>query len=125
MAFTEPIRLDDVVIIEGEWGRIEDIRLTYVVLRVWDDRRLVVPVSYFLAKPFQPCTPEPSDLLGTVFSQVDPRAAIARTRTKVEESSAPTPRLDKRVTSLDHLDNLTDPVALRVRMRPHTTVIAT
>src|SRR3546814_3631464 len=53
MAFTEPIRLDDVVIIEGEWGRIEDIRLTYVVVRVWDDSRMVCQVSYFLEKPLQ------------------------------------------------------------------------
>ena len=53
MAFSEPIRLDDVVIVEGEWGRIEEIKLTYVVVRIWDDRRMVVPVSYFLEKPFQ------------------------------------------------------------------------
>src|SRR3546814_20925694 len=74
MAFTEPIRLDDVVIIEGEWGRIEDIRLTYVVVRVWDDRRLVVPVSYFLEKPFQNWTREPRDLLGTGLFHLDPDA---------------------------------------------------
>src|SRR3546814_19732345 len=83
MAFTEPIRLDDVVFIEGEWGRIEDIRLTYVVVRVWDDRRLVVQVSYFLEKPFQHLTPAHIDLLGSVFFHVDPDADIAHTRHKV------------------------------------------
>src|SRR3546814_3527158 len=85
MAFTEPIRLDDVVIIEGEWGRIEDIRLTYVVVRVWDDRRLVVPVSYFLEQTFQNWTRETRDWLGTVFFHVDPGADIARLWRRVEE----------------------------------------
>jgi len=80
MAFSEPIRLDDVVIVEGEWGRIEDIRLTYVVVRIWDDRRMVVPVSYFLEKPFQNWTTQTSDLLGTVFFHVDPAIDIARFR---------------------------------------------
>lgn len=80
MAFTEPIRLDDVVIVEGEWGRIEDIRLTYVVVRIWDDRRLVVPVSYFLEQPFQNWTREKAELLGTVFFHVDPSTDVARVR---------------------------------------------
>lgn len=60
MAFTEPIRIDDVVIIEGEWGRIEEIRLTYVVVKVWDERRLVVPVSKFLEDSFQNWTGRPA-----------------------------------------------------------------
>lgn len=80
MAFTEPIRLDDVVIVEGEWGRIEDIRLTYVVLRIWDDRRLVVPVSYFLENVFQNWTRQTSDLLGTIYFHVDHAADIGRIR---------------------------------------------
>src|SRR3546814_20898452 len=92
MAFTEPIRLDDVVIIEGEWGRIEDIRLTYFVVRVWDDRRLVVPVSYFLEKPFPNWTREPSDLLGPVFFTLVPGADIARNRKQAEETAAPNTR---------------------------------
>ena len=53
LAFTQPIRLDDVVIVEGEWGRIEEITFTYVVVKIWDLRRLVLPVSYFLERPFQ------------------------------------------------------------------------
>jgi len=67
LAFTEPIRIDDVVIIEGEWGRIEEIRLTYVVVRIWDQRRLIVPVSRFLEAPFQNWTRRTSDILGTAF----------------------------------------------------------
>src|SRR3546814_2287209 len=107
MAFTEPIRLDDVVIIEGEWGRIEDIRLTSVVVRVWDDRRLVVPVSYFLEKPFQNWTRETSDFLGTEFFPVDPGADIARIRKKVEEHAASNPRWDKHVAILQVTENRT------------------
>jgi small-conductance mechanosensitive channel len=71
IALTEPIRIDDVVIIEGEWGWIEEIRTTYVVVRIWDLRRLVVPLSYFIEKPFQNWTRVTADLLGTVFVYVD------------------------------------------------------
>src|SRR3546814_7763418 len=66
MAFTEPIRIDDVVIIEGEWGRIEEIHLTFVIVKIWDERRLVVPVSKFLENSFQNWTRETSQLLGSV-----------------------------------------------------------
>ena len=71
IALTEPIRIDDVVIVEGEWGWIEEIRTTYVVIRIWDLRRLVVPLSYFIEKPFQNWTRVTADLLGTVFVYVD------------------------------------------------------
>lgn len=71
IALTQPIRVDDVVIVEGEWGRIEDITLTYVVVRVWDLRRLVVPITYFIEQPFQNWTRSSADLLGTVFLYVD------------------------------------------------------
>ncbi len=71
IALTQPIRLDDAVIVEGEWGVIEEITLTYVVVRVWDLRRLVVPVTYFLEKPFQNWTRLSANLLGTVFLYVD------------------------------------------------------
>jgi small-conductance mechanosensitive channel len=71
IALTQPIRLDDVVIVENEWGRIEDITLTYVVVRVWDLRRLVVPITYFIEQPFQNWTRSSADILGTVFLYVD------------------------------------------------------
>ena len=71
IALTQPIRLDDVVIVENEWGRIEDITLTYVVVRVWDLRRLVVPITYFIEQPFQNWTRSSADILGTVFFYVD------------------------------------------------------
>jgi len=70
IALTQPIRMDDVVIVEGEWGRIEEINLTYVVVRIWDLRRLVVPISYFIDKPFQNWTRASSELLGSIFLPV-------------------------------------------------------
>ncbi|HTU64342.1 MAG TPA: mechanosensitive ion channel domain-containing protein [Steroidobacteraceae bacterium] len=71
IALTQPIRIDDVVIVESEWGRIEEVTLTYVVVRLWDLRRLVVPITYFIEKPFQNWTRTSADILGTVFLQVD------------------------------------------------------
>jgi small-conductance mechanosensitive channel len=71
VAITQPIRIDDVVIVEGEWGRIEEIRLTYVVVRIWDERRLVVPTSYFLEQPFQNWTRTSAELLGTAYLYAD------------------------------------------------------
>jgi small-conductance mechanosensitive channel len=71
IALTQPIRLDDVVIVEKEWGRIEEITLTYVVVRLWDLRRLVVPITYFIEQPFQNWTRSSADILGTVFLYVD------------------------------------------------------
>jgi len=71
IAITQPIRLDDVVIVENEWGRIEEITFTYVVVRIWDLRRLVLPITYFIEKPFQNWTRVTADILGTVFLYVD------------------------------------------------------
>ncbi|TRO66694.1 mechanosensitive ion channel family protein [Christiangramia sabulilitoris] len=71
IAITQPIRVDDVVIVEGEWGWIEEINLTYVVVRVWDKRRLVVPTTYFIEKTFQNWTRNSADILGTVYLFVD------------------------------------------------------
>ncbi len=113
MAFSEPIRLDDVVIVEGEWGRIEDIRLTYVVVRIWDDRRLVVPVSQFLEKPFQNWTRETSQLMGSVFWYLDPAADIPRLRARLEELVKANPRWDGRFCNLQVTD--TKPEAIEVR----------
>lgn len=113
MAFSEPIRLDDVVIIEGEWGRIEDIKLTYVVVRIWDDRRMVVPVSYFLEKPFQNWTTKTSDLLGTVFLYVDPAADVERIRARFIEAVKANSRWDGRVAILQVTDHKADALELR------------
>ena len=90
IALTEPIRLDDVVVVEGEWGRIEEIQTTYVVVRIWDLRRLVLPLSYFIEKPFQNWTRNSANILGTVFLYVDYRVPVDEIRqqlTRVLESS--------------------------------------
>jgi small-conductance mechanosensitive channel len=90
IALTQPIRVDDVVIVEGEWGRIEDITLTYVVVRIWDQRRLVVPITYFIEQPFQNWTRTSADILGTVFLQVDYTVPVDELRaelTRILQSS--------------------------------------
>ena len=71
IGLTQPIRIGDVVIVEGEWGRIEEIAATYVVMRVWDKRRLVLPLKYFNETPFENWTRSSSELLGTVFLHTD------------------------------------------------------
>ncbi len=71
IAFTQPFRIDDVVIVEGEWGWIEEITLTYVVVRIWDKRRLIVPINYLLEKPFQNWTRTDSEILGYVYLYAD------------------------------------------------------
>ena len=124
MAFSEPIRLDDVVIVEGEWGRIEDITLTFVVVRIWDDRRMVVPVSYFLEKPFQNWTTKTSDLLGTVFLYVDPTADVARIREKLVEVTTANARWDKRVVLLQVTDHRADALELRCLLSARNAGVA-
>ncbi len=81
LAVTQPIRLDDVVIVEGEWGRIEEITLTYVVVKIWDERRLILPVTWFLEKPFQNWTRSNADITGTVFLYVDYSFPVESIRT--------------------------------------------
>ncbi|QJB55305.1 mechanosensitive ion channel domain-containing protein [Pseudodesulfovibrio sp. zrk46] len=71
IALSHPINLDDVVIVEGEWGRIEEITYTYVVVKIWDQRRLIVPVTYFLDNPFQNWTKKSADITGSIFLHVD------------------------------------------------------
>ena len=85
LAMTQPIRIDDAVIVEGEWGIIEEITGTYVVVRIWDLRRLIVPLSYFIEKPFQNWTRESGELIGAVLFYLDYRAPISAIRAKLEE----------------------------------------
>lgn len=80
LALSEPIRIDDVVIIEGEWGWVEEINTTYVVVRVWDLRRLIIPLSYFIETPFQNWTRVSADLLGTVYLYADYTVPVEEVR---------------------------------------------
>jgi len=97
IALAQPIRLDDVVIVEGEWGRIEEITSTYVVVRVWDERRLVVPLQWFIENPFQNWTRTSSQLLGTAFLWLDYRTPMADVRTELQRICESDPRWDGRV----------------------------
>jgi small-conductance mechanosensitive channel len=100
LAMTQPIRIEDVVIVEGEWGTIEEITSTYVVVRVWDLRRLIVPLSYFIEKPFQNWTRESSNLLGTAMIYVDYRAPVETIRQKLAEIVKASSNWDGKVVSL-------------------------
>jgi small-conductance mechanosensitive channel len=85
IAFTQPIKIDDVVIVEGEWGRIEEINLTYVVVNIWDLRRIVLPITYFIETPFQNWTRNDSALIGTAFFHLNYHAPIPKLREKLKE----------------------------------------
>lgn len=100
VALTQPIRLDDVVIMEGEWGRIEEIRATYVVVRIWDDRRLIVPLQQVLAQPFQNWTRRSAELTGAVTFEVDPRTCVEEVRRAAGEIVARQPDFDGRFWNL-------------------------
>ncbi|NJC33327.1 small-conductance mechanosensitive channel [Sphingomonas jejuensis] len=113
MAFSEPIRIDDVVIIDGEWGRIEEIRLTFVQVKLWDERRLIVPVSKFLEQSFQNWTRETSHLLGSVFWRLDPAADIDRLRDRLGALVDANPRWDRRFWNMQVTDMTADAVEVR------------
>lgn len=113
MAFTEPIRLDDVVIIDGEWGRVEEIRLTYVVVKIWDERRLVVPVTRFLEDSFQNWTRQTSELLGTALLHVDPAADVPRLRARLEQVVRANANWDGRAVGLQVIETHPDHIVLR------------
>ncbi|MFA5964904.1 MAG: mechanosensitive ion channel domain-containing protein [Sphingomonas sp.] len=116
MAFTEPIRLDDVVVIDGEWGRIEEIRLTYVVVKIWDERRLVVPVAKFLEESFQNWTRENSQIIGSVFWYLDPATDIARLRERLEREVGANERWDGRFCNLKVTDAKPEAIEVRALM---------
>jgi small-conductance mechanosensitive channel len=100
IAIAQPIRIDDAVIVEGEWGRIEEITLTFVVVKIWDERRLVVPINYFLDKPFQSWTRKSSELIGAVFVYTDFSAPVAEMRQELTRILNSTPLWDRRASGL-------------------------
>lgn len=107
IAITQPIRLDDVVIVEGEWGKIEEITLTYVVVKIWDERRLILPVTYFLEKAFQNWTRSNSDILGTIFLYVDYNFPVNVIREILPDMLEGNTDWDKRVCNVQ-VTNTTD-----------------
>lgn len=116
IAITQPIRIDDVVVVENQWGRVEEIALTYVVIRIWDLRRLVVPITYFLEKPIENWTRSSSNLLGTVFLYVDYTVPVQAVREELQRILHSTDRWDGNVWALQ-VTNATDhTVELRALM---------
>ncbi|MCU1324564.1 MAG: MscS Mechanosensitive ion channel [Acidobacteriaceae bacterium] len=107
IALTEPLRIDDVVVVQGEWGRVEEINSAYVVIRIWDLRRLIVPLSYFIENSFQNWTRESSDIMGTAFLYVDYSIPVDALRQQLNAIVHPNPLWNKLVCGLQ-VTNLTD-----------------
>jgi small-conductance mechanosensitive channel len=116
MAMTQPIAVDDVVVIAGEWGRIEDIRATYVVVRVWDDRRLVVPTTKFLEETFENWTKTTSELIGTVMIYLDPATDIGPIREEYTRQIKAHRLFDGRAQILQVTDNNAASIEVRLLM---------
>lgn len=113
LALTQPIRLDDVLIVEGEWGTVEEITGTYVVLRLWDWRRMVVPLQWFTERPFQNWTRTNSEIMGSVYWWVDYRLPLAPLRAELERLCRNAPEWDGKVVVLQVTD--ADERAMRLR----------
>jgi len=116
IAFTQPIRVDDVVIVENEWGRIEEITLTYVVVKIWDLRRLIVPITYFIEKPFQNWTRVTADILGTVYIYVDHTVPVDAIREQLQKILNDCELWNKKVCVLQVTNTTERAVELRALM---------
>ncbi len=116
LAMTQPIRIDDAVIVENEWGTIEEITSTYVVVRLWDWRRMIVPLSYFIEKPFQNWTREGSALIGSAMIYVDYRAPVGVIRDKLAEIVKNSKNWDGNVVNLQVTNARESTIELRCLM---------
>lgn len=113
LALTQPVRIGDTVIIEGQWGQVEEIHLTYLVLRIWDERRLVVPVEHILSQPFENWTRTSPQILGAVFINVDFKTPVSQLRQSFQDFLKGQPLWDGRVCSLQVTDMKEHCVQLR------------
>ena len=120
LAITQPIRIDDVVIVENEWGWIEEITSTYVVIKVWDLRRLIVPLSYFIERPFQNWTRDGSAILGTVMLYLDYRAPIDAIRAEAQAIVEASPNWDRKVCSVQVTDTKESSIEVRILVSAST-----
>jgi len=116
IAIAQPIKIDDVVIVEGEWGKIEEITLTYVVVQIWDKRRLIVPTPYFIEKPFQNWTKTTSEILGTVFLYTDYDVPFDELRKELTRALESCDLWDKEVNILQVTDSRANCVEIRALM---------
>jgi small-conductance mechanosensitive channel len=116
IAFTQPIRVDDAIVAEGEWGTVEEITLTYVVLKLWDERRLVLPINYFIERPFQNWTRTSSELLGTVVLSADYNLPINPIREELTRLLNTNDMWDRRVNALHVTDSTENTIQIRALM---------
>jgi len=116
VAITQPIRVDDVVIVENEWGRIEEITSTYVVVKIWDLRRLILPITYFTEKPFQNWTRISADVLGTVFLYVDYSIPVEEVRQELHRILQASTSWDRKTWALQVTDATERTIELRALM---------
>jgi len=116
IAITQPIRVDDVVIVENEWGRIEEITLTYVVVKIWDLRRLIVPITYFIESPFQNWTRTSAEILGTVFVYADYTIPIDVVREELHNILKSSDHWDSKVCVLQVTNTSDRTIELRALM---------
>ncbi|GAA0423923.1 mechanosensitive ion channel family protein [Actinoplanes campanulatus] len=119
LAFSDAIRVDDVVVVEQEWGRIEEITLTYVVVQIWDDRRLILPTSHFTTKPFQNWTRTGSAVLGTAEIDVDWATPVESVRGKLQRVCESSDLWDGRVCVLQVTEAIDGRVRLRALVSAH------
>lgn len=116
IAFSQPIRVEDVVIVENEWGTIEEITLTYVVVKIWDLRRLIVPISYFIENPFENWTRTTADILGTVFIYTDYTVPVGEVREELNRVLKASDKWDGKVAGLQVTDTNERVMELRALM---------
>jgi small-conductance mechanosensitive channel len=116
LALTQPIRIDDSIVVENEWGTVEELTSTYVVVRLWDLRRLIVPLSYFIEKPFQNWTRDSTQILGSVFIHVDYATSAQRLREKLMEIVKASKIWDRQVVNLQVTDATENTVQMRALM---------
>ena len=120
IAITQPIRLEDSVSVEGEFGAIEEITTTYVVVRLWDQRRLIVPLSYFMEKPFQNWTRDAASLTGAVLLHADYAAPVPALRAKFMELLRESPLWDGQTAAFQVTDATAQTIQLRALVSART-----
>lgn len=114
IAITQPFRIDDAVLVENEWGWIEEINLTYVVVRIWDKRRLVLPSTYFLEKPFQNWTRTSAEIIGSVFIYTDYTISFQAMRDELSRLLNESELWDKKVNVLQVTDSKQSTLEIRI-----------
>ncbi len=114
IALSQPIRIDDVLIVEGEWGRVEEITSTYVVLKIWDERRLVIPLQWFIEHPFQNWTRTSSQIIGSVMLWVDYTTDLEPLRAEATRLAKASKDFDGRVCLLQVVETSERGMQLRL-----------